>query len=46
MKKAVVLALILAYAPCTTTTIYTPDGHVIFCQTCCDGSGSCTTFCF
>jgi hypothetical protein len=33
------------YATCTTTTIYAPDGRVIFCQTCCS-AGSCTTFCF
>jgi len=35
----------VVYATCTTTTVYAPDGRVIFCQTCCSG-GVCTTYCF
>lgn len=34
-----------ALAQCTTNTIFTPDGHVVTCQTCCYG-GNCTSHCF
>lgn len=33
------------YAQCRTNTIYTADGRVIMCTTCCYG-GNCTTNCF
>ena len=50
MKKlAIALAFVgviyLGYSACTTQTVFI-DGKVLFCQTCCDGSGNCTTFCF
>lgn len=34
-----------AYAACTTHTIFTADGRMVICTTCCTG-GSCTTNCF
>lgn len=34
-----------ALATCTTHTIRTPSGETIYCQTCCFGSGGCTTTC-
>ena len=33
-----------AYATCTTTTIYGPNGQMTICQTCCVGN-TCTTHC-
>ena len=30
---------------CTTSTVFTPDGHTIICVTCCT-NGACTTTCF
>lgn len=35
----------MALAQCTTNTVFTPDGRVVTCQTCCFG-GSCTSQCF
>lgn len=33
------------YAACSTHTVFTPDGRVVTCTTCCYGS-NCTTNCF
>ena len=44
---AVALVLLFpsqAFARCTTSTIFMPDGRIMFCTTCCYG-GSCTTTC-
>jgi hypothetical protein len=48
--KALIAALLLAiasaaYAACTTHTIFTSDGRMVMCTTCCYG-GNCTTNCF
>ena len=53
--KRVLYALVLAWillgtaasvwASCTTTTIFTPDGKVIICTSCCY-YGNCTVTCF
>ena len=42
---AVFLIVASAYANCTTQTVETPDGKLVFCQTCCTG-GNCVTTCF
>jgi hypothetical protein len=34
----------MAYAYCTTQTIYYPDGRMVICTTCCNG-GICNTTC-
>ena len=49
MRKTM-LAFILAavataaYAGCFTNTVFTPQGQVLICTTCCD-AGQCTTSC-
>ena len=35
-----------AYASCMTQTVYTPDGNMRICTTCCYGEGNCTTTCY
>jgi hypothetical protein len=35
----------VVYANCTNNTITTPNGKMVFCQTCCY-NGNCTTTCF
>ena len=49
MKKLIaftVAALIatVAYANCTTTTVITPDGKAVVCNSCCY-AGNCTVTC-
>jgi hypothetical protein len=34
-----------ALASCTTSTVYTGDGKMQLCKTCCTSSG-CTVYCF
>jgi hypothetical protein len=52
MLKAIITAALILTAPaawanCRTHTVFTADGKVLVCQTCCYGDGSnCTTFCF
>lgn len=49
--KRIFVALLLAtfaaaaYAACSTTTVFTPDGRVVMCTTCCY-NGNCTVTCF
>jgi hypothetical protein len=53
MKKLTnVLALIIlagvasvAYAACSSHTVFAPDGRVIVCTTCCSAGNNCTTSC-
>jgi hypothetical protein len=49
LRTVVSLLLLLssasAYASCVTHTIFTADGRMQTCQTCCYG-GNCTTHCF
>ncbi len=33
------------YAACTTTTVLTPDGKYVVCNTCCDSNMNCTVVC-
>lgn len=34
------------YAACQTTTVLTPDGKYVVCQTCCDHNGqNCNVIC-
>jgi len=35
----------VAYANCTTQTITSPNGKMLFCQTCCY-YGNCNTVCY
>jgi hypothetical protein len=45
---AILLALcagVAFAATCTTHTIYSPDGKMLQCTTCCDRKGNCTTQC-
>lgn len=51
MKKTLI-ALALALVPlaaqadgCTTTSIFKPDGTMVYCTTCCY-NGQCTATCF
>lgn len=39
-----VLASLLLFAACTTQTIFTADGRVLVCTSCCSADG-CTTVC-
>lgn len=43
----IIVALTAATAAlaCNTNIIYTPDGRMLTCQTCCYG-GQCTTTCY
>lgn len=33
------------YAACTTTTVLTPDGKYVVCNTCCDANNNCNVVC-
>jgi hypothetical protein len=50
MLKAIITAALILTAPaawanCRTHTVFTADGKVITCTTCCYGN-NCTTTCF
>lgn len=49
MKKTIAFIIAatiatVAYANCTTTSVITPDGRVVVCNSCCYG-GQCTVTC-
>lgn len=50
LTLALTLTLLLvsaaAWAYCTNTTIFGPDGRMQICQTCCDSLGNCQITCF
>lgn len=40
-----ILVYAVAFAACTTHTVYGPDGKPTLCTTCCS-NGTCETYCF
>ena len=50
MKKLITILMSMAlatnvYAACTTTTVLTPVGKYVVCQTCCDSGNNCNVIC-